>query len=86
MGKQFRSKYTGEQIEAILDRIAGGIDDETLDAVVQFKDRYQFPVTGKTGILYVAVDEELIYIWSETELCYKPLQPTYTVINGGGID
>ena len=85
MAKQWRSKYTGEQIEAILDRMAAGIGDEEY-AIIQFKNRYEFPVVGKTGTLYVAIDENLAYIWNETELCYKPLQPVYTVINGGGID
>ena len=61
MAKQWRSKYTGEQIEAILDRMASGIGDEEY-AIIQFKNRYEFPVVGKTGTLYIAIDENLAYI------------------------
>ena len=41
--------------------MAEGIGDQEY-AVVQFKNRYEFPVVGKTDTLYIAIDENLAYI------------------------
>ena len=41
--------------------MASGIGDEEY-AIIQFKNRYEFPVVGKTGTLYIAIDENLAYI------------------------
>lgn len=81
MGVQYRSKYSAPEIDALLDKISGGVNPDG-QAYVQFKNRFEFPLTGDVGILYVAVDEYKTYIWNDVELRYISLEPD--IINGGG--
>lgn len=50
-----------------------------------FKNHYEFPSVGDPLLLYIATDEDMIYYWSEKELCYNVIKsPTPELINGGG--
>ena len=49
MGVQYRSKYSAQEIDALLDKISGGVNPDG-QAYVQFKNRFEFPLTGDIGI------------------------------------
>ena len=50
-----------------------------------FKNHYEFPSVGDPLLLYIATDEDMIYYWSEKELCYNVIKsPAPESINGGG--
>lgn len=52
---------------------------------LNFKNHYEFPSVGDPLLLYIATDEDMIYYWSEKELCYNVIKsPAPESINGGG--
>lgn len=62
---------TGEGIEGISE--------------LNFKNHFEFPSVGNASMLYIATDEDMIYYWSSTQVCYKPLKsPAPDLINCGG--
>ena len=54
---------------------------------LEFKNHYEFPSMGDSNTLYIAVDEEMMYLWSTTYNCYRVVKsPAPDLINGGGAE
>ena len=52
---------------------------------LEFKNHYEFPSVGDSNMLYVAVDEDMVYYWSSINNCYKVIKsPTPDLIICGG--
>lgn len=80
MGVQYRSKYTGKEIDALLDAVKQMVGGDS--AFLEFATRYNFPAVGKKEVLYIATDEHKSYYWDEDH--YVALEPS--IIYGGGAD
>lgn len=56
---------------------------------LEFKTHYEFPIRGDAAKLYIAIDEDKIYYWSNSLGGYRPIVAeadfsNITLINGGG--
>lgn len=80
MGVQYRSKYTGQEIDALLDAVKQMVGGDS--SFLEFATRYNFPAVGKKEVLYIATDEHKAYYWDTDH--YVAMEPT--VIYGGGAD
>lgn len=80
MGVQYRSKYTGKEIDALLDAVKQMVGGDS--SFLEYANRYNFPAIGKKEVLYIATDERKSYYWNEDH--YVALEPS--IINGGGAD
>ncbi len=82
MGVQYRSKYTGQEIDALLDAVKEYLAGDS--KFLEFQDRYNFPTIGTEGVLYIATNEFKSYIWDSEDKRYVALEPK--IIYGGGAD
>lgn len=80
MGVQYRSKYTGQEIDALLDAVKQMVSGDS--SFLEFATRYNFPSIGKPEVLYIATDENKVYYWNTDR--YVAMEPS--IINGGGAD
>ena len=52
---------------------------------LEFKNHYEFPSVGNPLMLYVAIDEDMIYYWSSKDNCYRTIKTSSPrSINCGG--
>lgn len=52
---------------------------------LEFKNHYEFPSIGNPLMLYVAIDEDMIYYWSSKDNCYRTIKASSPrLINCGG--
>ena len=59
--------------------VSGGGGSSPIASNVIFRDKANFPAVGKTSILYIATDENLLYRWDDTLNKYIQLDDTASI-------
>lgn len=83
MGVTYKSRYTGPEIDAALDKFRNAYESVVS---ANFAD---FPPVGRANTLYLATDQSMLYFWDDETQSYKTLiadapETDFSIIDGGG--
>ena len=59
--------------------VSGGGGSSLADSNIIFRNKANFPAVGKTSILYIATDENVLYRWNGTLNQYVQLDDTANI-------
>ena len=67
-----------QNLQAQIDELKNSGSNSKIE--VEFATRFNFPNTGSTEVIYVAIDENAMYYWDETNAVYKCIGRDYKEI------